>query len=166
MKSKMKLIGIVLLIIVVLPLIIGMLLPNERTFVKTAILKANPQQVWDLITDIKGQEQWRDDVKTIEMLNTKKGAEKWTEIPKKGRPITFQVKQYQPPNRFDIKIVESDIEGYWEGRIEAYNDGSKIEFKEVVIIKNPYFKIVSRIFFDLNATMDLYLTNLTTKLGE
>ena len=162
----MKIALIVLLIIAVLPLVIGLFLPNERIFIKTATFKSSPQQIWDVITDIKGQEQWRSDIKAIEILTSKKGAEKWTEIPKKGRPITFQVKTYQPPNRFDIEIVESSFSGYWEGRIEESNGGSKIEFREILIIKNPYFKTLSYLFFDLNKTMDLYLSNLKTKLGE
>ncbi|MGB0525708.1 MAG: SRPBCC family protein [Flammeovirgaceae bacterium] len=166
MKSKMKIVIIVLLIIAALPLIIGLFLPNERIFTKTALFKSSPQQIWEVITDIKGQEAWRSDVKSIEMIHTQKGAEKWTEIPKKGKPITFQVKAYQPPNRFDIEIVESDFSGYWEGRFEENHGGTKVELKEVAIVKNPYFRTLAYLFFDLNQTMDLYLANLKTKLGE
>ena len=162
----MKIVIIVLLVLAILPLIIGLFLPTERTFVKTAQFKSSPQEIWNVITDIKGQEEWRNDVKSIEMNNTQKGQEKWTEIPKKGKPITFQVKTYEPPHRFDIEIVESGFSGYWEGRINEKNGGTEIEFKEVVVISNPYFKTLSYLFLDLNQTMDLYLANLKKKLGE
>lgn len=162
----MKIVIIVLFIIAILPLVIGLFLPTERRFVKTAQLKSSPQEIWNVITDIKGQEDWRDDVKSIEMINTQKGKEKWTEIPKKGRPITFQVKTFEPPNRFDIEIVESSFSGYWEGKIIEKNEVTLIEFKEVVFISNPYFKTLSYLFLDLNKTMDLYLANLEKKLGE
>ena len=162
----MKIVIIVLLVIVILPLVIGSFLATERTFVKTAQFKSSPQDIWNVITDIKGQEEWRDDVESIEMINVKKGKEKWTEIPKKGRPISFQVKTYDPPNRFDIAIVESDFSGYWEGKINEKNGLTDIEFKEVVVISNPYFKTLSYLFLDLNKTMDLYLANLKKKLGE
>ena len=100
------------------------------------------------------------------MINAQKGEEKWTEIPEKGRPITFQVRTYEPPNRFDIEIVESGFSGYWEGRINEENGLTSIEFKEVVVISNPYSKTISYLFLDLNKTMDLYLANLKKKLGE
>ena len=162
----MKIVIIVLLVIVILPLVIGSFLATERTFVKTAQFKSSPQDIWNVIRDIKGQEEWRDDVESIEMINVKKGKEKWTEIPKKGRPISFQVKTYDPPNRFDIAIVESGFSGYWEGKINEKNGLTDIEFKEVVVISNPYFKTLSYLFLDLNKTMDLYLANLKKKLGE
>lgn len=166
MKSKMKIVIIVLLVIAILPLVVGLFLPTERIFLRTAQFKSSPQEIWNAITDIKGQEEWRNDVKSIEMINTQKGEEKWTEIPKKGRPITFQIKNYEPPNRFDIEIVESGFSGYWEGRINGKNGVTQIEFKEVVVISNPYFKTLSYLFLDLNKTMDLYLANLKKKLGE
>lgn len=162
----MKIVLLILVLVLVLPLLIGLLLPNERTFFKTAEFKSSPQEVWDVITDIKGQESWRNDVKSIQMISSEKGAEKWTEIPKKGQAITFQVKTYEPPNRFDIEIVESPFSGYWEGKIKAKNGITTVEFKEVVVVKNPFFKIISYLFVDLNKTMELYLENLKKKLGE
>lgn len=157
---------IVLTAIIVIPLVIGLLLPSERVFTKTAKFTSSPEQIWAVITDVKAQTTWRNDVKSIEMLSTEKGAEKWTEIPKKGQPITFQVKTYQPPNRYDIEIVDSGFSGYWEGRINAENGKTKVEFKEVVVVTNPFFRVFSYLFVDLDATMELYLTHLKQKLGE
>ena len=139
----MKVIIIILILLVVLPLFIGFLLPSERVFLKTAEFKSSPQEIWNIITDIKGQESWRNDIQSIHMIYNEKGAEKWTEIPKKGQAITFQVKTYQPPHRFDIEIVESPFSGYWEGRIKEENGVTSVEFKEVIIVKNPFFKIIS-----------------------
>lgn len=162
----MKIIIIAILVLAIFPFIIGLFLPTARTFVKTSQFKSSPQEIWNVITDIKGQEEWRNEVKSIEIINAKKGKEKWTEIPKKGRPITFKVKTYEPPNRFDIEIMESGFSGYWEGRIREKKGVTEIEFKEVVVINNPYLKTLSYLFLDLNKTMDLYLANLKKKLDE
>lgn len=162
----MKIALIIIAVIIILPLAVGMLLPSKRVFTKTAEFKSSPQQIWDIITNIKGQEQWRSDVKSIEIISTKKGAEKWTEIPKKGRPITFQVKTYQEPNRYDIEIVDTSISGYWEGRIKEVNGTTKVECKEIIHVNNPYFRIVSYLFVDLNEIMDIYMANLKNRLGE
>lgn len=142
----MKVAFIILATILILPLVVGLFLPSERTFIKTAELKSSPQKIWDVITDIKGQEKWRDDVREIQMISTEQGAEKWTEIPKKGQPITFQTKTYQPTSRFDIEIVDSGFSGYWEGKIERENNLTKIEFKEIAMIKNPYFRVIAYLF--------------------
>ncbi len=41
-----------------------------------------------------------------------------------------------------------------------------IEFKEVITISNPLFRILSYLFVDLDKLMDLYFQNLKQKLGE
>ena len=166
MNSRMKIALNVTAVIVMLPLVVGMLLPSKRVFTKTAKLKSSPQQVWDVITNVKAQKEWRDDVKSIEMISSEKGAEKWTETPKKGQPITFQVKTFQEPNRYDIEIVDSGISGYWEGRITESNGTTSVAFKEIIDVKNPYFRTIVYLFVDLDKTMDIYMTNLKKKLGE
>ena len=72
----MKIAIIVLLVLAILPLIIGLFLPTERKFVKTSQFKSSSQEIWNVITDIKGQEELRDDVKSIEMINERNGKEK------------------------------------------------------------------------------------------
>jgi len=57
MNPKMKIVLIVIAVIVILPLVVGMLLPSKRVFIKTAQLKSSPQQVWDIITDVKSQKE-------------------------------------------------------------------------------------------------------------
>ncbi|MEN1783850.1 MAG: hypothetical protein AAGF77_01815 [Bacteroidota bacterium] len=98
------------------------------------------------------------------MLSVEKGAEKWIETPINGQPITFQVKTFQEPNRYDIEIVDSGISGYWEGRITERNGITSVAFKEVIDVKNPYFRIIMYLFVDLDKTMDVYMTNLKKKL--
>jgi len=38
--------------------------------------------------------------------------------------------------------------------------------KNFPIIKNPYFRVLSYLFFDMEKTMDVYLANLKVKLEE
>lgn len=157
---------IILIIIILLPLIVGFFLPQRNSYIRTAILKSSPQEIWDVISNMEAQIEWRDDLKAIHMISVKNGEEKWTEIPKGGRSISFQIKTYQPPNRLDIEIIDSAFKGYWEGRIMETATGTKVEFKEIVDIRNPYFRVISYLFVDLGKVMDLYMTNLKKRLGE
>ena len=38
--------------------------------------------------------------------------------------------------------------------------------KEVICIENPIFRLVSYVFVDLDQTMEVYMTNLKTHLGN
>jgi hypothetical protein len=164
MKRKMTVALLVsVLALVAVVFLIGLLLPKQRAFVKEADLKSPPEQVFQTVTDVGLQAAWRSDVKEIKVINQNT----WTEIPKKGTPITFRTKQKVENRIFEIEIVAPEnIKGYWVGTFEARATGTKVVFKEVVTIENPFFRVFGWLFVDLDKTMKLYMDNLKTKLGE
>jgi len=89
MKKMMTYLLVSVFAIIAIVLIIGMFLPNERTFTKTAVLNSHVTKVFNLVTDFKNQTTWRSDVKEIIVVNENT----WTEVPKKGTAITFKVRQ-------------------------------------------------------------------------
>ncbi|MEO0066223.1 MAG: hypothetical protein RI983_1549 [Bacteroidota bacterium] len=164
MKKMMTYLLISIVAIIAIVLIIGLFLPKERTFTKTAVLNSDVTKVFNLVTDFKNQTTWRNDVKEIILIDENI----WTEVPKKGTAITFKVKQKIENEIFEIEIIEpKNFNGYWVGAFKQTNENlTAIEFKEVVTFSNPFFRILSYLFVDLDKTMDLYLQNLKQKLGE
>ena len=156
------LISIVAIIAIVL--IIGLFLPKERTFTKTAVLNSDVTKVFNIVTDFKNQTSWRNDVKEIIVIDNNT----WTEVPKKGTAITFKIKQKVENEIFEIEIIEpNNFNGYWVGTFKQTKPNeTAMEFKEVVTISNPFFRVLSYLFVDLDKTMELYLQNLKQKLGE
>lgn len=150
--------------IIAIVLIIGLFLPKERTFTRTALLNSDVTKVFHLVTDFKNQTTWRNDVKAIIVIDNNS----WTEVPKNGTAITFKVKQKVENEIFEIEIIEpKNFNGYWVGTFKQTKRGeTAIEFKEVVTISNPFFRTLSYLFVDLDKTMDLYLENLKQKLSE
>lgn len=150
--------------IIAIVLIIGLLLPKERTFTKTAVLNSHVTKVFNLVTDFKNQTTWRSDVKEIIVIDENT----WTEVPQKGAAITFKVRQKVENEIFEIEITEpKNFNGYWVGTFkQTHENQTAIEFKEVVTVSNPFFRIISYLFVDLDKTMGLYLQNLKQALGE
>lgn len=150
--------------IIAIVLIIGLFLPKERTFTRTALLNSDVTKVFHLVTDFKNQTTWRNDVKAIIVIDNNS----WIEVPKNGTAITFKVKQKVENEIFEIEIIEpKNFNGYWVGTFKQTKRGeTAIEFKEVVTISNPFFRTLSYLFVDLDKTMDLYLENLKQKLSE
>jgi hypothetical protein len=106
---------------------------------------------------------WRKDVKDIVVIDDNT----WTEVPKKGTPITFKTRQKIQNELFEIEIIEpKNFNGYWVGSFEQTTAGTKVVFKEVAIIENPFIRVLSSLFVDLDNAMEIYMTNLKTKLGE
>ena len=150
--------------IIAIVLIIGLFLPKERTFTKTAVLNSDVTKVFNIVTDFKNQTTWRSDVKEIIVIDNNT----WREVPKKGTAITFKIKQKVENEIFEIEIIEpNNFNGYWVGTFKQTKPNeTAMEFKEVVTISNPFFRVLSYLFVDLDKTMELYLQNLKQKLGE
>jgi hypothetical protein len=164
MKKMMTYLLVFVVALIAIVLIIGLFLPKERTFTKTAVLNSDVTKVFNLVSDFKNQTTWRNDVKEIIGIDENT----WTEVPKKGTAITFKVKQKIVNEIFEIEIIEpKNFNGYWVGTFKHTKENqTAIEFKEVVTISNPFFRTISYLFVDLDKTMDLYLQNLKQKLGE
>ncbi|MCZ8298419.1 MAG: hypothetical protein O9297_14510 [Flavobacterium sp.] len=164
MKKTMTYLLISIVAIITIVLIIGLFLPKERTFTKTAVLNSDVTKVFNIVTDFKNQTSWRNDVKEIIVIDNNT----WTEVPKKGTAITFKVKQKVENEIFEIVIIEpKNFNGYWIGTFKQTKvNQTAIEFKEVITISNPFFRTISYVFVDLDKTMDLYLQNLKQKLVE
>ncbi len=155
--------GVSVLALIALVFAVGFSLPKQREFVKQAALKSPPEKVFQLVTDVQGQVSWRSDVREIKVIDEKT----WTEVPRKGAPITFRTKQKVENRLFEIEIIAPEsFNGHWVGTFEKTPTGTNVVFKEAVVIENPFFRVLDLVFVDLDQTMDVYLANLKTKLGE
>ena len=154
--------GIVILLAILL--VIASILPSEREFNRIAIIEAPLSTVFSTVTNIKAQEKWRNDVKQIKVMDS----ETWTEIRKKGTPITFKVTDLVKNQLLRIDIIEpKSFNGYWVGKFESVSENqTKVDFTEVVVVNNLFFKIISRLFVHLNKTMDVYMENLKSKVEK
>lgn len=148
--------GLAVLVLVVL--IVGYSLPAQRVFEKQAVINADVATVFQCVTDVARQPEWRSDVKEIVVHSDTS----WTEVPVKGSPITFSIQKRIDNQVFQIEIVPpTAFKGLWEGSFApTANGGTTVTFREVVEIQHPIFRVLSALFFDLNATMDKYISDL------
>ena len=89
MRKKLAVAVLSILAIVAIVFVIGLFLPKQREFVKTATFKSSPEKVFQIVTDLKNQKSWRSDIKEINIIEENS----WTEVPKKGTPLTFKTKK-------------------------------------------------------------------------
>ncbi|MGF1637172.1 MAG: SRPBCC family protein [Cyclobacteriaceae bacterium] len=164
MKWKMITLLLSIVAIIALAYFIGLMLPKEQVFVKEAILNSPTHEVFRLVTDVDSQTNWRADVKEVKVIDD----QTWTEVPQKGSPITFRTKQKIENQLFEIEIIEpKSFNGYWVGTFESIdNQKTRVIFKEVIRIENPFFRLLSHIFVDLDKTMEDYMTNLKNQLDK
>ena len=114
MRKFLKLLAWTVLLLVVLfdiGLLLGMRLPREHTVVRTMMLGAPRQAVWQAITDFSKQPEWRANLKSVERLPDRDGLPVWRESYKRMGSETLVTEQFIPPTlNHDIADSECDLD--------------------------------------------------------
>ena len=171
----MKWIVVAVLVIAVLVasiVAIGFALPEKHVAARTARYRASPAEVWTAITDVSAFPSWRRDVKSVEQLEPVNGHPSWRELGSDGA-ITYRVVASTPPSpgptgRLVTRIADETLPfgGEWEYEVSPDGTGSRLTITERGEVYNPFFRFMSRFVFGHTMTIDAYLRDLRSRLGE
>ena len=164
----MRWLWIVIAVLVGIPLLlalVGSFLPRDHVAQMTRELSAPPERVWALVSDVEGTPKWRKDVTAV-TVEPGPGPMRFTENSKHGE-IPFELVTQEPPRRQVVRIVDEKqpFGGTWTWELEAIDNGTRLTITEEGFIKNPVFRVLSRLFFPPTATMEKYLGDLSRALG-
>lgn len=76
-------------------------------------IRATPQRVWDILSDLEGQQRWMVDLRSLEITTEQEtgvGAEMHVTSELFGRPVIkdkMVITAWDPPHRYDVKHVGS-----------------------------------------------------------
>lgn len=164
----MRWLWIVLAVIVGIPLLlvlIGSLLPRDHVARVTRDLDAPPERVWGLVSDVAATPTWRKDVTAVTLEPSTGGSIRFTEKSKQGE-IPFEIVSQEPLRRQVVRIVDDKqpFGGTWTWELEPAGAGTRLTITEDGFIKNPIFRVLSKLFFPPTATMEKYLGDLSRGL--
>jgi uncharacterized protein YndB with AHSA1/START domain len=166
MKKMMTYLLLVLMACALLPFLVGLSIPKERTYTRTHLFSSSVDSVFKVVTDVKAQPEWRSELKTVEMLSPTDD-QQWREVLHRGPAITFRVKRKIPNKLFEIEIVGRSLQGHWLGTFQPVDGGgTRVTFTETSIIPNPFMRTISALFVNLDETIGQYIANLQKRLGE
>lgn len=162
--------SIILGVLVGLPLVLVAILsalPRDHLARMSIDLKAPPDRVWALVSDVGGTARWRSDIKGVEMQPVSGSRVRFVEIGENGR-IPFEIVSQEPPRRQVVRVVDDDqpFGGTWTWELEAAGSGSRLVITEEGFVKNPLFWVLGKLFFSPAATIEAYLRALAKELGE
>ena len=137
----------------------GSSLPEERSISRSIFVNASPETVYDLAVDAKGQSSWRQDVSNITMSPDNKS---WVEHTKQG-DIKFEITDANPPHTFSLDLQGRIFRGKWIGNFISSNSGTEVSLTETITIKNPFFRLLSKVMKFTEKFMDTYARELKTE---
>lgn len=119
------------------------------------------RRVWEVVTDNEDT-AWRSDLSRTE---ASADGREFTEYTKKGFRTDFIITLKQPYSRYEFRLQNRYIRGYWTGIFsELPEGGSEVCFTETIEIKNPFMRILARLFMDLKKMQRTYIHDLRKKL--
>jgi uncharacterized protein YndB with AHSA1/START domain len=145
-----------------LVVLIGYSLPVKHRTIAAATVKASPQALFALITNVEGLSQWRSDVKSVEILPFTDGRMRFRELSGNGA-ITYVIESFESNHRVVTRIDDKSLPfgGTWTYELEPAAGGrTTLRITEDGEIYNPIFRFVSRFVLSYDATMKRYLADV------
>ena len=151
--------------LVLLVVVIGMLLPKAHVASRSAVFKATPEQLFALID---GPQTWRSNVKKYETVSTQDGRRQWRETDDHGQTVTYEAVERHPPALSRTRIVTANLpySGMWTMNLEPSNGSTVLRITEQGQVYNPLFRFVSRVVIGQTRTIETYLRDLGTAMGQ
>lgn len=168
MKVTITIVFIIFMIILI-PVIIGWLLPIEHTASRSVELNATPTEVWNVIRNIEAFPKWRPNIKSVEKLPNQNGLPAWREIDNSGDNIEYMILEEKAPQLLINKIISKELPfgGGWTFDLKPFASGRCVlTITENGEVYNPFFRFMSKFILGHTATMEKYLEALQKKLDE
>ena len=135
----------------------AMTLPKEVSASRTALIEAQVDDVFALVTNVSDQSAWRSDVGAVEVSAD---GTSWVENTTQGIEITFREETKEPGLYIIAYSSPQGFTGHWEGRFVDENGATRVDIVETTRTEGLFARAMARIFTPAGAHIDLYLKDL------
>jgi hypothetical protein len=151
----------ILIVIAILAGCAGYLLPRERTIDSKAVILAPPERVFDFITDVKAQANWRNEEPVIE-FDEGSTPPSWSEKAS-GWELKFREVKREDPKRYEVAFESPS--GFQGRRIYVLEptesgDRTKLTRTDVLEIGNPLKRVYSYLMIDMESVINAQLEDM------
>jgi uncharacterized protein YndB with AHSA1/START domain len=165
MRIALICLGVVVVLVVIM-VAVGYALPAKHRAEVSATIKAPPDTVFALITNVEAFPAWRTGVKSVDLIPSTDGRKRFREM-SGDDAIAYVVESAEPGRRLVTRIDDRSLPfgGTWTYELSAAaGGGSTLRITEDGEIYNPVFRFVSRFFMGYDGTIKTYLADVGKKL--
>ena len=155
--------GGILACCILIPVLIGLVLPVKHSARVEGLVPAGSGQVWKRITDAAGFPGWRKGLDRVEVMDTGR----WIEISGSNK-LPMRIVESLPVTRLVTRIDSDKLPfgGQWTFRLEPQGGSTQVTIIEDGEVYNPFFRFVSRFIMGHHATLNRYMTDLETSFRQ
>lgn len=144
-----------------LALMVGLLLPETRTGSAQRLMRATPDTILSVITDVAAQPNWRSDVRAIEAEG-----DAWVEVTRSGDRIRFEWTERTATTLALRFRSDRGVVGTWRARLVPETGGTRLAVEERASIRGPLGRLIAALLFDPNTFSERYLDELAQRLEK
>lgn len=128
----------------------------------TAILDADIQKVWNIVTNNENH-QWRSDLSEIKIIDDNH----FVEYTKDGFTTEFTIRVKEQYRKYEFDMENQNMTGHWVGLFSETEEGTtKIDFVEELYIKNPLMEMLSYFVMSIKNIQERYIEDLKNELKK
>lgn len=149
-----------LALVIILPLLIGMLLPKLRQATRVELIKAPIDNVWETLSELTRQTEWRSDLKSVQMKDDDDGM-RWIEQPKRGwKRILRKQKEVHKQELMVLVEEGSSTLGTRHFLLSDVPGGTRVTMTQSSEIGNPYARFRAHLNNKLDKRVNLFMQQL------
>lgn len=156
MKKIILIIVVVVFVIFLAIYLYGLSLPAEQKFKASKTIATSPQKIWQVLSDWKGQKEWRTDLKKVEVIDDKT----FLEYPHYGPPIRFELLKIEQPTFMELKLTHPRFTSIYKITLTQQGEKTLLEEDYVFNYPSPMTRVLIPIFFNIDEFSKTFFNNL------
>lgn len=169
MRTALIVAGIIigaLVLVVAVVALIGSQLSVAHRASRSIVLRQPRQNVYAVIRDFKSASSWRNEVKSVEVIETP--GQRLRFVEHGSDDVNYELAEEVPNQRMVTRILNTDLgySGKWTYELTDENGSTRVKITEDGEVTNVIFRFMSRYVFGHTSTIDSYLSALAKKFGE
>ncbi len=148
--------------------VVGSMLPEQHTVVRSHKFAQPPEQVYQVIANFPSVPSWNAKVKQVEQMPLHEGREVWRETYQDGRVLDLEILEAQAPFKLVRGVLNNKMfRGRWVYEIKPeLNKASKLTITEYGEVPNPFFRFYARNFMEPAKNLEDFLGALAGRFKE
>ncbi|PID49256.1 MAG: hypothetical protein CR991_07690 [Proteobacteria bacterium] len=160
--------GIVIIgiLLVIIPFLLGLLVSPHQRATRVELIKAPTIDVWNALSDLSRQTEWRTDLKSVQFKDDDDGM-RWVELTKKGEQLVTRKKKEVNQKEILIQIEKgSRVRGTRQAILSSVPGGTRVTFTETSDIRSPFSRIIAQVGSTLDKRLNSYIAQLKNRFKQ
>lgn len=150
--------------LLLLVLLVGLLLPAREQVTRVELFKAPVAEVWEALSNLPGQAQWRSGLKSVQTLDDDAGL-RWVEQPLQGAAVLLRKTKEIPLQELIVELQQRGTLSTRQARLNTVPGGTRVTFTQTLQITMPIRRLLNRFHGGVDSRLDGFIRQLRVKFS-